>query len=112
MAISFNDIPKANLIPLAFIEFDNSNAVSGVPEQIEKVLMLGTKLASGNATPNVAIRVTSSTQAKTLFGQGSQLAEMVNVFKRHNDLSDLWVLPLEEKSNGVAATGTVQVVGT
>ncbi|HDR1429744.1 TPA: phage tail sheath subtilisin-like domain-containing protein [Pasteurella multocida] len=112
MAISFNDIPKANLIPLAFIEFDNSNAVSGVPEQIEKVLMLGTKLASGNATPNVAIRVTSSTQAKTLFGQGSQLAEMVNVFKRHNDLSDLWVLPLEEKSNGVAATGTVQVIGT
>lgn len=111
MAISFNDIPRANLIPLAFIEFDNSNAVSGTPAQMEKVLMLGTKLAGGNATANEAIRVTSATQAKTLFGRGSQLAEMVAAFKKHNDHSDLWVLPLAEKSGSVAATGSVQIIG-
>lgn len=112
MAISFNEIPRNLLIPLAYIEFDNSNAVSGTPVQNEKVLMLGTKLATGSATANEAIRVTSATQAKTLFGRGSQLAEMVAIFRQHNDLSDLWVLPLAEKAGSVAATGSVQIVGT
>ena len=28
MAISYNDIPNANRVPLAYIEFDNSKATS------------------------------------------------------------------------------------
>ncbi len=44
MAISYNDIPNANRVPLAYIEFDNSKATSGTPAQLHKVLIVGTKL--------------------------------------------------------------------
>ncbi|WP_227718402.1 hypothetical protein [Pasteurella multocida] len=42
MAISFNHIPSAIRVPLTYIEFDNSKAVSGTPSALQKVLMLGT----------------------------------------------------------------------
>lgn len=112
MAISFNGIPNAIRVPLAYIEFDNSRAVSGTPAMLHKVLMLGQKLATGSAIAGQAVRVQNEAQAKALFGRGSQLANMVRVFKKHNSTLDLWVLPLEEKSNGAKAIGKVQVVGT
>ena len=112
MAISFNGIPNAIRVPLAYIEFDNSRAVSGTPAMLHKVLMLGQKLATGSAIAGQAVRVQNEAQAKALFGRGSQLANMVRVFKKHNSTLDLWVLPLEEKSNGAKAIGKVKVVGT
>lgn len=112
MAISFNNIPSAIRVPLTYIEFDNSKAVSGTPSALQKVLMLGTKLPTGTATAGQAVRVTAHSQAKTLFGRGSQLAEMVKTFKAHNNMLDLWCLPLDEAESGAKATGSVQLVGT
>lgn len=112
MAISFNNIPSAIRVPLAYIEFDNSKAVSGTPSVLHKVLMLGTKLASGTAVAGQAVRVTAYSQAKTLFGRGSQLAEMVKSFKAHNNMLDLWCLPLDEAGSGAKATGTLTLSGT
>lgn len=89
MAISYNDIPSALRVPLAYIEFDNSKAVSGTPTALQKVLMLGTKLSEGTASAGQAVRVTAYSQAKILFGAGSQLAEMVKTFKAHNNSLDL-----------------------
>ncbi|HDR1810473.1 TPA: phage tail sheath subtilisin-like domain-containing protein [Pasteurella multocida] len=112
MAISYNEIPNAIRVPLAYIEFDNSKATSGTPAMLHKVLMLGTKLASGSATTGQAVRVLNVSQAKQLFGRGSQLARMVEVFKKHNTMLDLWVLPLDENSSGAKATGKIKLVGT
>lgn len=112
MSISFNDIPSDLRVPLTYIEFDNTTAVSGTPTALHKVLMLGTKLATGSAKAGEAVRVSSYGQAKTLFGRGSQLAEMVKTFKAHNSTLDLWVLPLDEASSGAKATGSVQITGT
>ena len=112
MAISYNDIPNANRVPLAYIEFDNSKATSGTPAQLHKVLIVGTKLTSGTAVAGQALRVLNASQAKELFGRGSQLARMVEVFKAHNSTLDLWALPLDESDSGAKATGKVKVVGT
>lgn len=112
MSISFNDIPSALRVPLTYIEFDNTKAVSGTPTALHKVLMLGTKLATGSAKAGEAVRVSAYAQAKTLFGRGSQLAEMVKTFKAHNSTLDLWVLPLDEAPSGAKATGSVQITGT
>lgn len=112
MAISFNGVPNAIRVPLAYIEFDNSKAVSGTPAILHKVLMLGQKLGTGSAVTGQAVRVQSEAQAKTLFGRGSQLANMVRVFKKHNAMLDLWVLPLDEAASGAKATGKIKVVGT
>lgn len=112
MSISFNNIPSALRVPLTYIEFDNTKAVSGPPTALHKVLMLGTKLATGSAKAGEAVRVSAYAQAKTLFGRGSQLAEMVKTFKAHNSTLDLWVLPLDEAPSGAKATGSVQITGT
>lgn len=112
MAISYQGIPNAIRVPLAYIEFDNTKATSGTPAMLHKVLMLGTKLAEGSAVAGQAVRVLNTAQAKQLFGRGSQLAKMVEVFKKHNTTLDLWVLPLEENSAGAKATGKIKLVGT
>ncbi|OOF50905.1 phage tail protein [Rodentibacter genomosp. 1] len=112
MSISFNDIPSALRVPLTYIEFDNTKAVSGTPTALHKVLMLGTKLATGTAKAGEAVRVSAYAQAKSLFGRGSQLAEMVKTFKAHNSELDLWVLPLDESSSGAKAAGSVKITGT
>ncbi|EPB1835796.1 phage tail protein, partial [Escherichia coli] len=39
--ISFNAIPSDVRVPLTYIEFDNSNAVSGTPAPRQRVLMFG-----------------------------------------------------------------------
>ncbi|TNH04522.1 phage tail protein [Testudinibacter sp. TR-2022] len=111
MAISYNQIPNNIRVPLAYIEFDNTKAVSGTPQMLQKILMIGQKLATGTATTGSAVRVSSYAQAKVLFGRGSQLAKMVNVFRKHNDYSDLWVLPLDDKTGSAAATGKIKLVG-
>ncbi|MGR6980810.1 hypothetical protein ACUHGC_05225 [Testudinibacter sp. P27/CKL/0425] len=111
MAISYNQIPNNIRVPLAYIEFDNTKAVSGTPQMLQKILMIGQKLATGTATTGSAVRVSSHVQAKALFGRGSQLAKMVSVFRKHNDYSDLWVLPLDDKTGSAAATGKIKLVG-
>lgn len=112
MSISYNEIPASIRVPLAYIEFDNSKAVTGTPAMLHKTLMLGTKLASGTAQSGQAVRVLSHSHAVELFGQKSPLASMVKTFKAHNDIADLWVLPLDEASSGVAAKGKIKVIGT
>ncbi|WP_238544432.1 hypothetical protein [Avibacterium paragallinarum] len=64
MAISYNEIPNAIRVPLAYIEFDNTQATSGTPAILHKVLMLGTKLASGSAVAGQAVRVLNVSQEK------------------------------------------------
>lgn len=112
MSVSFNQIPSAVRVPLAYIEFDNSKATSGTPSALHKVLMLGQKLATGSAKAGEAVRVQNESQAKTLFGRGSMLANMVRVFKAHNSTQDLWVLPLDDASSGAKATGSLRIIGT
>ena len=41
MAVSFNAIPADIRVPLTYIEFDNSGAVSGTPVMEWRVLLLG-----------------------------------------------------------------------
>ena len=111
MSVSFNQIPSAVRVPLAYVEFDNSKATSGTPSALHKVLMLGQKLPTGSAKAGEALRVQSYSHAKTLFGRGSMLAEMVRVFKAHNSTQDLWVLPLDDAESGAKAVGKIQLKG-
>ncbi|EOA0455564.1 phage tail protein, partial [Salmonella enterica subsp. enterica serovar Montevideo] len=51
--ISFNAIPSDVRVPLTYIEFDNSNAVSGTPAPRQRVLMFGQSGSKASAAPNV-----------------------------------------------------------
>lgn len=111
MSISFNALPANVRIPLAYIEFDNSKAVSGTPEVQYKVLLLGQMLAVGTADPLVPVRITADAEAEALFGQGSMLAAMFRAAKKADRWLETWAIPMQDDAAGVAAAGSLLVAG-
>lgn len=107
MPVSFNSIPANWRMPLYWVEVDPSMA--GYPRSRLTSLIIGTKLASGTALPNVPIPVPSQADARQLFGYGSMLDGMVESFTENNFSQELWVVPIAEATAGVQATGTITV---
>ena len=107
--ISFDHIPANIRVPFFYAEVNNSQA--SLSQQENRTLIIGQKLAAGTATPDALALITSVDQAKSLFGVGSMLARMVQIYKRNNIFTELWCLPLDDNGAGVAATGTLTITG-
>lgn len=112
MAVSFNTIPNTVRVPLAYVEFDNSQAITGTPVKNNKTLVLGLRLPTGNIAAGQPVRITRNEQAVTAFGRGSMLSEMLCAFLRANPYSDLYALALDDVADPVCATGKITVTGT
>lgn len=112
MAVSFNTIPNTVRVPLAYVEFDNSQAITGTPVKNNKTLVLGLRLPTGSVAAGQPVRITRSEQAVTAFGRGSMLSEMLCAFLRANPYSDLYALALDDVADPVCATGKITVTGT
>jgi phage tail sheath gpL-like len=112
MTISFAQIPVTIRTPGQYVEFDNSLANKGLVRDMTRVLLLGQLLPGGTATPLDPVRVLSADHAVALFGRGSMLAAMAAAFKKANEDSDLWVVPVADNAAGQAATGTVTIAGS
>ncbi|MCP3897496.1 MAG: phage tail protein, partial [Moraxella sp.] len=69
----------------------------------------GQKLASGSAAPNLPLKISQAGQADSYFGSGSMLSGMVTRFFDNHSYGDLWVMPLEDNKEGVAATGSLEI---
>lgn len=111
MAISFNDIPDTIRVPLAYIEFDNSGALSGTAAVPYKLLVLGQQNADATASPLTPVRITSADQAGDMFGRGSMLHNMFRLIKGANSYLETWTLPARDNSAGKKAAGTVTLTG-
>ncbi|MET4017726.1 phage tail sheath subtilisin-like domain-containing protein [Bradyrhizobium sp. S3.2.12] len=107
MPVSFNSIPQNWRMPLYWVEVDPSMA--GYPRSRLTSLLIGTMSADGTALPDVPIPVPSQADARKLFGYGSMLDGMVEIFMKNNYAQELWVAPIAEAAAGVAATGTITV---
>jgi phage tail sheath gpL-like len=103
--ISFNGIPIGIRTPGVFIEIDSSRATQGLPPIAHKILVIGQKLASGSAAPNVPVRMLSAAQAEEAFGRGSMLAGMIAALKTANRTTDTFAIALTDLAAGVAAKG-------
>lgn len=108
--VSFNAIPSDVRVPIAYIEFDNSNAVTGTPSPRQRVLMFG-QAAGGNAVKDIPVRIRSKSQANAAFGQGSMLALMAAAFIDANRVAELWCLP-QGNGEGNAENGNISLKGT
>lgn len=111
MSIGFNQIPANNRLPFVFVEFNNTNAIQGTGLKAYKALLLGQKLAGGTAVADTPVRVTSTAQAKTLFGDGSMLHHMCEKWFLNNKTTELWVIPQADNGAGTAAVGTLTFTG-
>lgn len=110
MTVSFSTIPANVRVPLFYAEVDNSQA--GYFTQSQRTLLIGQKLASGDATADVPILVSRTDEAKSRFGLGSMLARMHEIYRQNDSTGEVWCLPLADNGAGVAATGTIAVAGT
>lgn len=109
--ISFASIPLDIRTPGQFIEVDNSKALTGLPQQTRKILVLGQRLATGTVAVAVPTRVLAGDQARQFFGRGSMLAAMIAAGKAANPYTEMWAIALDDLAAGVAATGTLTFTG-
>lgn len=112
MAISFNEIPNTIRVPLAYIEFDNSGALTGTAAVPYKLLVLGQRNADASAPALTPVRITSADQAGGLFGKGSMLHNMFRLIKAANSTLETWALPVADNEAGQKAAGKVTLSGT
>ena len=112
MAISFDNIPTTIRVPLAYVEFNNENALTGTAANPYKLLVIGQKLTSGTHPKLSPVRITSADQAATLFGVGSMLHAMFAAIKKANSYVETWAIATEDASSGQKASATVTLSGS
>lgn len=112
MTVSFNFIPSGNgvRVPLFYAEMDNSQA--GYFSQPVRSLLIGQKVAAGSAAVNTPYLVSTTAQAMALFGRGSMLAQMHEIYRQSDLTGEVWCMAAADVVAGVAATGTITVTGS
>lgn len=108
MTISFNHIPANVRVPLFYAEVDNSQA--GYFVQQNRALLIGHKNVAASAVNDVPVLVGSTDQARAIFGVGSMLARMMEIYRANDPFGEVWCLPVAPGA-GAAATGTVTYTG-
>lgn len=103
--IPFDYIPEALRYPGVQIEIDGSQA--GLGDDIPTMLVVGQKLAGGNAAAGEIVRISSVEDAKTKFGAGSMLHQMIDRYRKGDKVFDLFALPYSDNGAGVSATATL-----
>ncbi|PCJ68203.1 MAG: phage tail protein [Rhodobiaceae bacterium] len=110
MTVSFNTIPDDIRIPLFWAEIDASQNRTVFGSQ--KALIVGQLLPSATQAADTPVFITSEADAKEKFAPGSQLASIVELFRKNNSFTEMWALGLEDDGSAVAATGAVTITGT
>ncbi|HHA1670058.1 TPA: phage tail sheath subtilisin-like domain-containing protein [Enterobacter roggenkampii] len=107
MTVSMNSIPGELRVPLFYAEMDNSAA--NTASVTTRSLLIG-KCSSGSEIPVNTLQIMPSKDlAKKMAGRGSQLARMVEAYRRVDPFGELWVIALPDSGGGSA--GKVKVSG-
>ncbi|MRN38933.1 phage tail protein [Neisseria sp. N95_16] len=109
--ISFDTIPGAVRVPGQYIEFNTRTVVQGLPQNPQKLLIIGPMLADGKQPERTPVQLYSDAQAGELFGQGSWAQAMVKQVFSNNAYLDVTVIGVPDHEAGVAAVGSVAVSG-
>lgn len=108
MTVSFNNIPSSMRVPLFYAEMDNSAANTSTDSSPS--LLIGRVLPEAAIAPGQLVIMPSADQAKKLCGRGSQLARMVDAYRKIDAYGELWVIAVPDA--GTPATGAVTITGT
>ncbi|PIW54589.1 MAG: phage tail protein [Sphingomonadales bacterium CG12_big_fil_rev_8_21_14_0_65_65_10] len=109
--IKFNTIPAAIRTPGQHVEFDASQAVSGLAAVNNRVLIIGQKTTNAPALPLVLRPVSAPAQAVADFGQGSMLARMCQAYMAADRYSEVHAIALADAGGSTAASGSITVTG-
>lgn len=108
MTISMNTIPGNTLVPLFYAEMDNSAA--NTSQDSAPSLLMGHASNDAAIAPNSLVLMPSADYARQICGPGSQLARMVDAYRKTDPFGELYVIAVPE-STGAAATILLTVTG-
>ncbi len=111
MTIQFDAIPSSIRKPTCAMEFNTSLAVRSLPQNRQKMLIVGQKTSEGSVAALTPIEVYSDAEAAAYFGYGSICHLMTLAALNANRYVALSVIAMEDDVAGVAATGTVTISG-
>lgn len=109
--ISFDSIPASIRKPGKYFEFNTRLAVRTLPNNKQRMLIVGQKTSAGTVAQKVPTLVFSDKEAETYFGVGSMCHLMCRDAIKANPYLDLTVIALDDAGAGVVATGTVTFTG-
>lgn len=109
--INFDSIPSSIRKPGKYFEFNTKLAVRTLPGNLQRLLIIGQKLAAGSAPANTVVDVFSDAQAATYFGRGSIVYLMVQSALQANPYLQLSAIGMDDAGASVAATGTLTITG-
>ena len=112
-SIAFSQVPGDLEVPGSYLEFNGDNASNGAAPIPYIYLILGQMLSTGTAQPLVPVRISNGKgQADALFGQGSQLSNMVAAAAAANSFTETWAMPTVDDEAGVQGAGAITFTGT
>lgn len=98
------------LVPFVAHKIDWSRSVRGLRGMPRRVLLIGHKLAAGNAQDNTVVECTTETQALALAGEGSMLIAMWRAAKANAGLGlPIDIISIPPSGSGTAASSTIVV---
>ena len=109
MSSFYDVIGQDALVPMIYVKASGAAAATGTVTRPS--LLVGFPLASGTAVLNTAVRVSSLASAHALFGAGSMLARMYDLYRRNDPYGDVYCLPVAAPAAGTAATTILHLTG-
>ncbi len=109
--ISFDQIPSSIRKPGKYFEFNTKLAVRTLPNNKQRMLIVGQRLTSGSVAALTPTQVFSDKQAAEYFGYGSMAHLMAKAAIKANPYLDLTVCALDDAATAVAAAGSVTIGG-
>jgi phage tail sheath gpL-like len=109
--ISFDTIPASIRKPGKYFEFNTRFAVRTLPANLQRMLVIGQRLAAGTVAALVPTQVFSDAQAADYFGNGSLAHLMCRAAITANRYLDLTVIAMDDAGTAIAASGTITITG-
>jgi phage tail sheath gpL-like len=110
--INFDNIPSSIRKPGKYFEFNTKLAVRTLPGNLQKVLIVGQRLAAGTVAAGVATDVFSDKDAAGFFGRGSMLHRMCTAAIKAYPYLALTAIAVDDAAGSAAATNTITITGT
>ncbi|NLT22610.1 MAG: phage tail protein [Syntrophorhabdus sp.] len=105
--ISFDNIPSSIRKPGKYFEFNTKLAVRTLPNNKQRMLIVGQRTSAGTVAEKIPTRVFSDKEAEVYFGAGSMCHLLARAAITANPYLDLTVIALDDASAGQPAVGTV-----
>ncbi|WP_410499706.1 phage tail sheath subtilisin-like domain-containing protein [Chitinibacter sp. S2-10] len=110
--ITFDTIPGSIRKPGKHIEFNLKLAVRTLPGNLQRLVLIGQRLAVGPVAAAVPVNVFSDAESSTYFGRGSVLGSMVKAALTANPYVQLTCVALDDEPTATAASCTITITGT